>query len=204
VAKTIVVFHSGMGHTVAVAKAARDGAASVPGMAAELVYVTDAPQRWADFESADAIIFGCPTYMGSASGPFKNFMDATSGIWARLGWRGKVAAGFTSSGNQSGDKLATLIQLAVFAMQHGMIWVGLDLPGGNNSSRGNASDLNRLGSWLGAMAQANMDQGVEGIPDSDLRTALRLGARTAEVTLDLLAGRAARATPARPVADAAQ
>ncbi len=51
-------------------------------------------------------------------------------------WRNKVAAGFTNSGAQNGDKLHSLISMALFAAQHGMLWVGLDLKPGNDSSRG--------------------------------------------------------------------
>ncbi len=42
-------------------------------------------------------------------------------------WSDKLAAGFTNSKTMSGDKLNTLFDLAAFAAQHGMIWVGLDL-----------------------------------------------------------------------------
>ncbi len=55
-------------------------------------------------------------------------MDGTSEIWALQSWRDKLAAAFTHSAAPSGDKLGTLTQLAVFAAQHGMIWVGLGLP----------------------------------------------------------------------------
>ncbi len=182
--KTIaVVFHSGMGHTSYQAKAVRDGAARVDGVDTELIYVEDARERLEELSLADAMIFGCPTYMGSASAPFKQFMDDTAPIWLEQGWRDKLAAGFTNSGNQSGDKLNTLIQLSVFAMQHGMVWAGLGLPGGNNSSTGSIEELNRLGSWMGAMAQSNTDQGIEGIAESDLRTAAHLGERIARLVL---------------------
>ncbi|MEM1111565.1 MAG: flavodoxin family protein [Pseudomonadota bacterium] len=178
-----VIFHSGMGHTSYQAKAVRDGAASVQGVEASLVYVEDAREQLDELSRVDGMIFGCPTYMGSASAAFKQFMDDTSPIWLAQGWRNKVAGAFTNSGNQSGDKLSTLMQLNVFAMQHGMIWAGLDLPGGNNASSGGVEDLNRLGSWLGAMAQSNTDQGLEGIAESDLRTARYLGERIARVVL---------------------
>jgi NAD(P)H dehydrogenase (quinone) len=114
----------------------------------------------------------------------KAFMDASSPIWLKLGWIDKLAAGFTCSACQSGDKLSTLISLSIFAAQHGMVWVSLGLAAGNNSSLGSVRDLNRLGSWLGAMSQANADQdAASGMPDSDLQTAFYLGGRVAKMAL---------------------
>jgi hypothetical protein len=52
------------------------------------------------------------------------------------------------------------------------------------------NDLNRLGSFSGAMAQANADQGADAMLDSHLQTAERLGARVAETTLTFKRGRA--------------
>jgi multimeric flavodoxin WrbA len=117
-------------------------------------------------------------------------MDASSKPWMARAWKDKVAAGFTTSASQSGDKLNTLIQLMVFANQHGMLWVGMDLMPGNNNSKGSVNDLNRLGSFSGAMAQANADQGAEAMLDSDLQTAERLGVRVAETALTFKRGRA--------------
>lgn len=90
-----------------------------------------------------------------------------------------MAAGFTTSASQSGDKLNTLIQLMIYANQHGMVWVGLGMLPGNNNSKGSVDDLNRLGSFSGAMAQSNGDQGADAMLDSDLRTSFELGARVA-------------------------
>ena len=175
-----VVFHSGMGHTVAVAKAVRDGILSVEGTTSTLIYSTDVSEEdWARLEAAAGIVFGCPTYMGSASAGFKQFMEESSGVWARLGWKDKIAAGFTNSGNPYGDKFTTLSELLVFALQHGMLWVGLDQPGGNDSSHGSDDAPNRLGVWIGAMVQSLNDLGVEGINRSDLETAHALGIRVA-------------------------
>lgn len=181
--KVTTVYHSGYGHTAEVAKAVARGAAKVEGVESQLVRVEDIERHWDDLAAADAIVFGAPTYMGSVSAPFKAFMDATSKIWAQRGWKDKIAAGFTNSASHSGDKFNSLVQLHTFAMQHGMIWVGLDLLGGNNSSKGSIDDLNRLGAFIGAMAQSNADQGVEGMQQSDLRTAEYLGKRVALITL---------------------
>ncbi|MGH2561532.1 MAG: hypothetical protein ACRDJH_20900, partial [Thermomicrobiales bacterium] len=76
------------------------------------------------------------------------------------------------------------------AAQHGMHWVNLGMKGGWDTSAGSAEDLNRLGGWLGAMAQSNKDQGADIVPPaSDLRTAEALGRRVAEVTLQWVRGR---------------
>jgi multimeric flavodoxin WrbA len=184
--KIAIVYHSGYGHTARQAEAVHAGAAGVAGVDARLYRVEELDaEGWAALDAADALIFGAPTYMGSAAARFKTFMDESSQRWFARAWSGKLAAGFTTSASQSGDKLATLVQLALFACQHGMIWVSLDLLPGNNSSQGSVQDLNRLGSSLGAMAQANADQGAEAMLESDLATASRLGARVAEQLLRL-------------------
>lgn len=189
-----VVYHSGYGHTAEQAKAVARGAQGVDGNSATLIAVDPTGQieerHWATLEAADAIVFGSPTYMGSASGPFKTFMDASSKVWFTQNWKDKIAAGFTNSASQSGDKLSTLTQLAIFAAQHSMIWVGTGLMPGNNNSKGSVEDLNRLGSFLGAMAQSNADQGPETGPiPSDLKTAEHLGKRVAETAARFLRGK---------------
>jgi len=185
-----VVYHSGYGHTAEVAKAVAHGANLVEGIRAKLIRVEDIEKHWQDLDEAEAIIFGAPTYMGSASAPFKAFMDASSKVWFNQGWRDKIAAGFTHSGSQGGDKYNTITQLFTLAMQHGMIWAGLGLMPGNNSSKGSLNDLNRLGSFTGAMTQSNVDQGAEAIPASDLKTAEHLGRRVAQVALQFAGERA--------------
>ncbi len=190
-AKMAIVFHSGYGHTARQAEAVMKGASSVPEVEATLYSVAEMnDQKWEALAQADAIIFGAPTYMGSLSAPFKDFMDKSSKVWFSQGWKDKIAAGFTNSGSQSGDKLNSLIQLVIFSQQHAMIWVGTGLMPGNNHSKGSVNDIDRLGSASGAMAQSNIDQGADAMLESDLDTASRLGARVAEKTLQFLTGRA--------------
>lgn len=186
-----VLYHSGFGHTAVLAEAVAAGARSVTGATVLTVPVEEFDARQAELDAADAIVFGAPTYMGSVSAPFKTVMDASSKIWYARGWKDKLAAGFTNSASQSGDKLATLLQIAIFAAQHGMVWIGLDLLPGNNSSQGSVDDLNRLGSFLGAMAQSNADQGADVTPPaSDRKTAEYLGRRVAEAAARWKAGKA--------------
>jgi NAD(P)H dehydrogenase (quinone) len=190
-ARVAVAYHSGYGHTGKQAEAVAAGAASVPGAVADLIPLDELTDDvWDRLAAADAIIFGAPTYMGSPSAVFKAFAEASVKVWAAdLGWRDKIAAGFTNSKAMSGDKLNSLVDLAVFATQHGMIWVGLDLYPGWAESTASIEDLNRLGSWLGAMAQSDADLSAEKAPPAtDLRTAEALGARVATVTLRHLRG----------------
>jgi multimeric flavodoxin WrbA len=196
-----IVYHSGFGHTAVVAEHIAKGAASVPGATAR-IYKADelsSPDAgpWAELAAADAIVFGSPTYMGSASAPMKQFMDASSKVWFTRGWKDKIAAGFTNSASWSGDKLSTLEQFAVFAAQHGMIWAGTGMLPGNNVSTGSSEDINRLGSFLGLMTQSNGDQGPDvAPPQSDRRTAEKFGQRIAEVAARWKIGAAATAQAA--------
>jgi multimeric flavodoxin WrbA len=192
-ARIAIVYHSGYGHTGRQAEAVKAGVEQVKGAKALLLTVEEAQTRWDDLAFAEAIIFGAPTYTAGASAAFKAFEEATSNVVMAkgFGWKDKIAAGFTNSGSRSGDKLATLMQIALFAAQHGMHWVNLGLPPANNSTTGSEEDLNRLGFWLGAGAQSNADQGPDlAPPEADLATARHLGQRVAAATLQFVRGRA--------------
>jgi len=197
--RVAVIFHSGYGHTRVQAEAVHRGAASVPGVDATLIAVEDVEAHWGDLDAADAIVFGSPTYMAGVSAPFKAFLDATSERWSEQRWKDKLAAGFTNSAGFNGDKLATLQHLALFAMQHGMVWIGLGLLPGNHVSTGSADDLNRLAGFVGAMAQSNADQDADVVPPaSDRRTAEHLGRRVAEAAVRWITPAATPAAAAVP------
>lgn len=176
-ASVAIVYHSGYGHTARVADHVRLGAAGVAGVSVVLM-TAEAPD-WDALDAADAIILGAPTYMGSVSAPFKLFMDQTSRQWLRQEWKDKLAAGFTNSGGLSGDKLGVLLQLQVFAAQHGMLWVPFPLmPTGTGPD-----DLNRMGSHLGLMTQSDNAPAEITPPAGDIRTAERFGEHVAERAL---------------------
>jgi NAD(P)H dehydrogenase (quinone) len=185
-----IAYHSGFGHTAtlaaAVADGARDGGAQVTVI--DVDRASDA--NWDTLDGADAIIFGCPTYMGNVSAGFQRFTELTGRRCMNGTWRDKVAAGFTNSGAKSGDKLATLISLSIFAAQHHMHWVSLGLGPGWNSAAGTEDDLNRLGFWLGAAAATDVDADADDVHPADLATHRHLGHRVAAVTRQLVAGRA--------------
>ncbi|GAA2351726.1 MULTISPECIES: flavodoxin family protein [Streptomyces] len=188
-----IAYHSGFGHTSVLAEAVRDGAAA-EGATVHLIKVDEiTDEQWALLDASDAIVFGSPTYMGTASGAFHAFAEESSKRWFTQAWKDKLAAGFTNSASKSGDKLHTLQFFTVLAAQHGMSWVSLGLHPGWNSSEASENDLNRLGFFLGAAAQSNNDQGPEGVHKADIATAEHLGRRVAESAKVAVAGRAALA-----------
>jgi NAD(P)H dehydrogenase (quinone) len=191
----VVAYQSGFGHTAVLAKAVaaggRDAGAYVSIVAVDRMTEED----WDVLDGADAIVFGSATYMGNVSAAFQTFAEQTGRRCLNGTWRDKVAAGFTNSGAKAGDKMHTLSSLAVFAAQHHMHWVNLGLGAGWNSASGSEDDLNRLGFWLGAGAQTDVDADPDGVHPSDVRTCHHLGHRVALVTRQLNLGRAA-STPA--------
>ena len=123
-------------------------------------------------DRADAVAFGSPTYMGGPAAQFKAFADASSDRWSKQAWANKIAAGFTTGACASGDQLHTLTYFTILGAQHGMLWCGLDIPGGEDRD-----GRNRLGSQLGLATHL-----VDGaLPWSDLNTAEYLGQRLARM-----------------------
>ncbi|MEU3369194.1 flavodoxin family protein [Streptomyces sp. NPDC006711] len=176
-----IASYSGYGHTAQIAAAVADGALSLPGTQVHRVDVASLSDAdWETLDGADAIIFGSPTYMGTASGAFHAFAEATSKRWMTRAWSDKLASGFTNSGSMSGDKMHTLQYFAVLAAQHGMLWVSLGLLPGWNTTTSSPEDDNRLGFYLGAGAQSFND--TADVHDADLNTARHLGRRVAEQT----------------------
>ena len=173
---TVVIFHSGYGHTQRMAQAVADGAG------AELLTIDadgNLPEgAWDTLAAADAIIMGSPTYMGSVSWQFKKFADASSKPWFGGAWKDKVFAGFTNSASMNGDKLSTLHYLFTLAMQHGGVWVGNNVMP-SNTKAAQRSDPNYLGSFSGAMAQSPSDAGANEMPQGDLDSAKVFGQRVA-------------------------
>jgi len=177
-AKTVVVFHSGYGHTQRMAQAVAEGAQ------AQLIAI-DADGNlpaggWEALDAADAIIMGSPTYMGSVSWQFKKFADASSKPWFGQKWKDKLFGGFTNSATMNGDKLSTLHYLFTLAMQHGGLWVGTGMMP-SNSKAATRNDVNYVGSSAGAMASTPSDASVAEMLPGDLETARHFGKRVAEV-----------------------
>lgn len=159
--KVAITYFSGSGAITRTARLIAE-AARGEGAAADLVDVTQmTPETWDILHAADAIAFGTPTYMGGPAAGFKAFMDDTGDtIWLDRMWADKLAAGFTAGVNTGGDKLSTLQALSVFAMQHGMVWIGQEVIGAPVFRENEG--LNLSGTFLGLAVNANTSGLTEG------------------------------------------
>jgi multimeric flavodoxin WrbA len=186
--RTVIVYHSGYGHTRRMAEAVAEGAGGV-------LYAIDADGNlgddgWAALDAADAIIFGSPTYMGGPSWQFKKFADTSSKAWFADKWQDKVFGGFTNSASLNGDKLNTLEYFVLLSGQHGGLWVSLALKPANVKAS-KRDDVNRMGSYIAPMAQCDADAAPGEMSTGDLETARLYGARVTQVAQRLAPAQAA-------------
>ncbi|MCH2158036.1 MAG: NAD(P)H-dependent oxidoreductase [Oleiphilaceae bacterium] len=179
--KVAIVYHSVTGTTMQLAEAVEAGVSSVTGVEVISAEILGSDIIEGRFENSalikqlsdvDAMVFGSPTFMGCVSAQFKAFADATGELWADSAWSNKIASGFTTGSNLSGDQLNTIQYLQIFANQHGMLWTSLDIPG-NCDPEGR----NRLGAQSGLIAHS-LDGELNPI---DLVTAKYLGQRVANI-----------------------
>ncbi len=180
VKKLAVIYHSAHGHTEHIAKHVVEGARGVPGTEVHLLkaqLLAGAPDQLSAF---DGFVLGSPTYLGGVSGAFKTFMDSTGGLWREQRLKGRLAAGFTVSSLPAGDKQSTLLSMFVFAMQHGMVWVGNPVIPEQHFGVPYDEAANRLGSWSGLMAQAGHASPADSFVRGDIKSARMFGRNFAE------------------------
>lgn len=175
-----ICHHSVTGHTKAIAEEIARGADAAGAAEATLVNVTSPGLRWERLLESDAVVFGCPTYFGGVSAAMKGFMDSTDAFWRQMRWRDRLAAAFTCAGEPSGDKQSVLMTFCTFAMQHGMIWVGMDAMNDVRTGAGKPEGYNARGAYQGAMADACAGTATTTSPSQTDRITARLfGARVA-------------------------
>jgi len=178
--KIAIIYHSAHGHTEHIATHVAEGANSVPNIEVHMLKAEDLTKTPDELLKYDGYILGSPTYLGSVSGPFKTFMDATGRLWRTHQLKGKLAAGFTVSSLPSGDKQSTLMSMFVFCMQHGMLWVGNPILPEQHTGVPYDEAANRLGSWSGMMAQAGHSAPADAFPAGDIKTAKLFGINFSE------------------------
>lgn len=193
-----VIYHSAHGHTAHIARHVLEGAQSVPGIRADLVQADELARAPDALLRYDGFILGSPTYLGGVSGPFKSFMDATGRLWKTQQLKNKLAAGFTVSSLPAGDKQSTLLSMFVFAMQHGMVWVGNPILPEQHAGVPYDEAANRLGSWSGLMAQAGHGSAADAFVPGDTKSARMFGRHFAHTLHGL--GTAAARQPSEEIA----
>lgn len=178
--KIALIYHSGHGHTQHIAGHVVRGAMTVAGTDVHLLRAEELAAGPEALAGYDGIILGSPTYLGGVSAPFKSFMDATGGMWRTQKLKGKLASGFTVSSLPAGDKQSTLISMFVFAMQHGMLWVGNPFLPEQHKGVPYEQAINRLGSWTGLMAQAGHGAAADSFAAGDIHSATAFGMHFAQ------------------------
>lgn len=139
----LILYYSTYGHIETMAKAAAEGARSVPGSHATIKRVPElmprevAEKAGAKLEQSapianpeelanyDAIIIGCPTRYGRMAGQMANFLDQTGCLWASGKLIGKVGSAFTSTATQHGGQETTLFSMITNLLHLGLVVVGL-------------------------------------------------------------------------------
>ena len=193
-----LIYQSALGHTAPIAQQVCQGAQGVPGIQAALVRAEDLAHTPDAQLRYDGVILGSPTYLGGVSGPFKTFMDATGRLWKTQQLKNRLAAGSTVSSLPAGDKQSTVLSMFVFAMQHGMVWVGNPILPEQHAGVPYDEAANRLGSWSGLMAQAGHGSPADAFAPGDVKTARMFGRHFAHTLLRL--GAAAEHPPHEEVA----
>ncbi|MDG1581751.1 flavodoxin family protein [Pseudomonas sp. GOM6] len=181
--KVAIIYHSAHGHTEFIAEQILAGIAAIPSIQGDLLHAPALLKKTDVLLEYDGFILGSPTYFGGVSAPFKAFMDATGPLWRHQRLRGRLAAGFSVSSLASGDKQSTLMSLFVFAMQHGLIWVGNPILPEQLNGIPEDEAANRLGSWSGLMAQAEKASPGHAFVPGDIKAAQLFGTTFAHTLL---------------------
>lgn len=96
-----IVYHSETGNTQKMAELIKKGCDKVEGVESKIMSIDDMDTTY--IAGASAVIFGCPTYEGTASWQMKKVLDTVSvdlagklgGVFASQNWPGGGGADFT-------------------------------------------------------------------------------------------------------------
>ena len=145
--KIVIVYHSGYGHTAKVAEAVAEGSG---GTLLAIDAEGNLPEGgWEQLAAADAIVFGSPTYMGSAELAVQEVRRRVEQALVHQHWRNKIAAGFTNSATLNGDKFSTLHYMFTLSSStacSGSAWACMP----SNAKAATRDDINNVGSFCRA------------------------------------------------------
>ena len=199
----LIAYYSMYGHTLQMARAVREGAASVAGAEAILRRIAEFPdiekeisnnkyskQIWEqqrdipvctpdDLRKADGLLLGTPTRYGNMTAQMKRLIDSTASLWLEGALEGKPAGLFTSTATTHGGQETTLLTMMPPLLHLGMIIVGVPY-----STPGMLHTDGRGGTPYGASTVAGPKNELKPTAE-DLSIAEALGKRVAEIAAKL-------------------
>jgi NAD(P)H dehydrogenase (quinone) len=199
----LIVYYSRHGATAELARHAARGVESVKGCTATLrtvpavsaenerpvKAVPDSGAPFAtldDLRRADGLLLGSPTRFGNMAAPLKYFLDGTSSLWLDGTLSGKPAGVFSSSTTLHGGQEATLLNMALPLLHHGMLLVGVPF------TERAVNQTRTGGTPYGATHVAGLATQPATLSADEIELAQAQGKRVADIAASLAAGRATR------------
>jgi len=160
----LITYYSQSGNTQKMAEAVQEGAAENDSVEAVLIRVEEVTKE--DLEKAAGIIIGSPTYYANMAAPVKSFID--SWFEQKLVLFDKVGGAFATGGGRTAGRELVITSLLLAMLNNGMIVAGPHYE-----------------SWGTFGASAITAPPDEGVSDSELDDARRLGRRISDVVLQM-------------------
>ena len=206
-ARVLVLYYSRYGATAELARHICRGIESIDGAEAVLRstppvtaddqhpvrVVPDSGAPWAthdDLRQCDGLLLGSPTRFGNMAAALKHFLDGSASIWAEGALAGKPAGVFTGSSSMHGGQESTLLTMMIPLLHHGMVIAGVPY------TEPALSETRSGGGPYGA-SQFTPHGNKPAFTDHEKRIAHALGARIAQLAVDLKDRRGSRARTAR-------
>ena len=139
-----------------------------------------------DLEECSGLALGSPTRFGNMAAPLKYFLDGTSSLWLDGTLSGKPAGVFSSSTTLHGGQEATLLNMALPLLHHGMLLVGVPF------TERVVNQTRTGGTPYGATHVAGLAAAPATLSTDEIELAQAQGKRVADIAASLAAGRAAR------------
>lgn len=125
----VVLYHSSHGSVAAMANEIADAIENQGGTALLRTFVAKEPHDITitkdDLIACDALAFGTPTRFGMMASQAKTFWETTSDLWLKGQLIDKPACVFSSSSSMHGGNEATLLNLSLPLLHHGMMLLGV-------------------------------------------------------------------------------
>lgn len=206
-ARILVLYYSRYGATAELARHVCRGVESVAGATAILRsaapvtsddehpvrVVPDSGAPWAthdDLRNADGLLLGSPTRFGNMAAALKYFLDGSAAVWAEGALVGKPAGVFTGSSSLHGGQESTLLTMMLPLLHHGMLITGVPYTEP-------ALSATRSGGGPYGASQFTPHGSTPTFTEHEKRIAHTLGARVAQIAVDLKDRRESRARTAR-------